>query len=44
MPNKLMQRDSLPEITLNVIDGRTLTLPDEMVGRYLVLLFYRGNW
>ena len=44
MASKLMQRDNLPEITLNVIDGRTLTLPDEMVGRYLVLLFYRGNW
>ena len=44
MANKLVQGDKLPQITFNLIDGGTMTLPDEMPGRYLALLFYRGNW
>lgn len=41
---KLVQGDKLPDLTLNLIDGSTLTLPKDMPGRYLALLFYRGNW
>ncbi|MDA1189487.1 MAG: hypothetical protein O2854_07415 [Chloroflexi bacterium] len=41
---KLVQGDKLPKMTFDLIDGSTLTLPDEMTGRYLVLLFYRGDW
>ena len=44
MPKKLVQGDKLPRISLDLIDGRTMTLPDEAPGRYLALLFYRGNW
>lgn len=44
MAKKLMQGDKLPPITLKLIDGRTLSLPDELPGRYLALLFYRGTW
>lgn len=44
MARKLVQGDKLPTITLNLIDGRTVTVPHDMSGRYLVLLFYRGNW
>ncbi len=44
MSGKLVQGDRLPGLTLNLIDGGTITLPDEMPGRYLALLFYRGNW
>ena len=44
MPAKLIQGDKLPDILLNLIDGRSLDLPRDMSGRYLVLLFYRGNW
>ena len=44
MPPKLAQGDKLPKLSLNLIDGRAITLPDDMTGRYLVLLFYRGNW
>ncbi len=44
MADKLVQGDRLPGMTLNLIDGATITLPDEMPGRYLALLFYRGNW
>ena len=44
MPDWLIQGDKIPAITLNLIDGGTLNLPDEIEGRYLALLFYRGNW
>ncbi len=44
MSDKLTQGDKLPKMVLNTIDGQTLTIPDGTPGRYLVLLFYRGNW
>ncbi len=44
MPDWLIQGDTLPSVTLNLIDGGTITLPDDISDRYLALLFYRGNW
>ena len=44
MSDKLQQGDRLPEIKLNLIDGNTLTLPDDMSSRYLAVMFYRGVW
>ena len=44
MGEKLQQGDRLPDISLNLIDGNTLTLPEAMSARYLALLFYRGVW
>ena len=44
-PNmKLQQGDKFPELTLNLLGGGTLCLPDQMPTRYLALLFYRGIW
>ena len=44
MGRKLQQGDRFPNLTLNLADGSTLRLPEEMPGRYAVLLFYRGHW
>ena len=44
MSEKLQQGDRLPPITLNLIDGGTLSLPGDMSSRYLAVLFYRGVW
>ena len=44
MADKLQQGDRMPGITLNLIDGNTLTLPDDMSSRYLAVMFYRGVW
>ena len=44
MAEKLVQGDTLPDISFNLTGGRSLDLPRDMTGRYLVLLFYRGNW
>jgi peroxiredoxin len=44
MAEKLIQGDRIPSITLTLLDGPTLVLPDQIRGRYLALLFYRGHW
>ena len=44
MSEKLQQGDRFPQITLNLIDGRELTLPEDMTSRYLAVMFYRGVW
>ena len=44
MPEKLLQGDRFPTIALNLTDGSTMTLPEQIPGRYLALLFYRGGW
>ena len=44
MPGKLTQGDRFPDITLNLTDGKSVLLPDRIPGRYLALLFYRGEW
>ena len=44
MPGKLTQGDRFPSVALNLTRGRTIQIPDEIPGRYLALLFYRGEW
>ena len=44
MSEKLTQGDRFPTIELDLTDGSTITLPDQISGRYLALLFYRGEW
>ena len=44
MSGKLVQGDRFPSLTLNLIDNGSLNLPDDIPGRYLALLFYRGEW
>ncbi|MEV0841790.1 peroxiredoxin family protein [Actinocatenispora sera] len=36
--------DKFPELTVQLPAGRSLTLPDETVGHYGVVLIYRGSW
>ena len=44
MGDKLKQGDRVPDLSLDLIVGGTLTLPEEMSSRYLAVLFYRGVW
>ena len=44
MVEMLKQGDHFPSVTLKLLDGGTITIPDEMPGRYVLLLFYRGHW
>ena len=44
MADKLNSGDSFPTLTLDLVDGTRLTLPDDVDARYKVILFYRGHW
>ncbi len=44
MAAKLDAGDTLPSLTLKLVGGGTLALPDELPTEYGVLLFYRGHW
>ena len=44
MADKLNSGDSFPTLTIDLVDGTKLTLPDDVDARYKVILFYRGHW
>ena len=44
MANKLIQGSKIPNIMLRLVDGHAIVLPEQMLGRYLALIFYRGTW
>ena len=44
MAEKLNAGDVFPKLTLDLVDGTKLALPDGLEARYKVILFYRGHW
>jgi len=44
MADKLNAGDVFPKLTLQLVDGSTLELPDGVDAKYKVILFYRGHW
>ena len=44
MAEKLQQGDRFPRISLKLLSGETIKIPDEAPTRYTALLFYRGHW
>ena len=44
MAAKLNAGDAFPKVTLNLVGGGTVTVPDGIDANYLVVLFYRGHW
>ena len=44
MAEKLGPGDAFPSMTLQIVGGGSINLPDYMDGRYNILLFYRGHW
>lgn len=44
MSEKLGLGVTFPELTLNIADGSTLSVPSGLATPYAVLLFYRGHW
>jgi len=44
MAKKLDAGDPFPKMTLNLLEGGSLTIPDDIDSKYLVVLFYRGHW
>ena len=35
---------TFPNLTLNLVGGSTLDLPDGLDAKYHIILFYRGHW
>ena len=44
MANKLGQGDAFPHLTLNLVGGEKIDLPENLNAKYYVILFYRGHW
>jgi peroxiredoxin len=44
MNSQLQQGDKFPSITLSLVTGEVITIPEEMPSRYTIILFYRGHW
>jgi hypothetical protein len=44
MSEKLRIGDVFPRLTLDLVDGGTLDLPDAVDAKYRIFLFYRGHW
>ena len=44
MAEKLDSGELFPKLTLNIVDGGRLELPDGVDAKYKVILFYRGHW
>jgi hypothetical protein len=36
--------DRFPELTVQTVDGRPLTIPQDVAGANKVILVYRGGW
>ena len=44
LAEKLGIGSTFPSLTLNLVGGGTLSLPDGLDTNYKVILFYRGHW
>lgn len=44
MTNKFGIGSTFPGMTIDLVSGGTLTLPEGMITKYGVVLFYRGHW
>lgn len=44
MAAKLNSGEHFPSLSLKLVDGSTLEVPDGLDARYKVILFYRGHW
>jgi len=44
MGEKLGIGATFPELSIDLVDGRTMRLPDGLDTKYRVILFYRGHW
>ena len=44
MADKLDIGDTFPTLTLQMVGGGTMAIPDALNSKYRVFLFYRGHW
>ncbi len=41
---QLAKGAAFPRMTWNMLDGSTLTVPDDLAGRWTVVIILRGQW
>lgn len=44
MADKLGIGATFPAMKIDLVSGGTMTLPEETITKYGVVLFYRGHW
>ena len=44
MADKLRSGDTFPSLALNLTDGTTVTLPQDISTEFAVVILYRGHW
>ena len=44
MADKLQQDDRFPTVTLKLVSGGLLTIPNDISTHYAAVIFYRGHW
>ena len=44
MADKLNRGETFPALTLKVAGRSVLTVPNDLMTPYAILLFYRGHW
>lgn len=44
MAEKLNAGDVFPSLAIDLVDGGTIKIPEDMDAKYRVILFYRGHW
>ena len=44
MAEKLNTGDVFPSLSLDLVSGGNLALPDGVDAKYRIILFYRGHW
>ncbi|MFK7733622.1 MAG: hypothetical protein AB8B48_18525 [Pseudomonadales bacterium] len=42
--NKLDTGDTYPSMSVDLVSGGSVTLPDGLSSTYQIILFYRGHW
>ena len=44
MGQKLEAGETFPSVTMKLVGGESVTLPDDLATPFGVVLFYRGHW
>ncbi len=44
MAEKLDAGDVFPSLTIDLVGGGTITVPEDMDAKYSIIMFYRGHW
>ena len=39
-----LNQETFPELTFNLVDGQSITLPDDIDTEFTLLLIYRAHW